>query len=146
MARNFSRRRPQQLLVALAFHFGQARGDLIGDGFDGFDRRAMGAAFRLRHDGVDQLELQQVLGGDLQRRGGLLRLVGAAPQDRGAAFRRDHRIDRMLQHIDAVGGGDGDGAARHAFADDGGDEGRLQRQPGLDRTRDGFGLAALLRR
>ena len=52
----------------------------------------------------------------------------------------------MFQHINSVGGGDGDGAARAAFADHGGDERRLHVEACLDGTGDGFGLAALFRR
>jgi pilus assembly protein Flp/PilA len=51
----------------------------------------------------------------LHRLGGVGGLVGGAPQDRGAAFGRDHRIDRMLEHQHPVGGGDRDRAARAAL-------------------------------
>ena len=64
----------QQLLAGDAFHLLQALFDLFGDRIDGLDRGAMGAAHRLRHDAVDDLELQQILGGDLERRGGFLRV------------------------------------------------------------------------
>ena len=50
----------------------------------------------------------------------------------------------MLQHIDAVGGGDRDGAAGAAFADDDRDRRHLERQAGGGRARDGLGLASLL--
>ena len=50
----------------------------------------------------------------------------------------------MLQHQHPAGGGDGDGAARSAFARDGGDRRRAQRQTALGRAGDGLGLAALL--
>ena len=49
--------RPDQLLAAHAVQFGKALGDLIAHRLDGFRGRAMGAAFRLRHDGVDQFQL-----------------------------------------------------------------------------------------
>ena len=48
----------------------------------------------------------------------------------------------MLQHIDAVRHRDAERAARHALADDGGDERHLQRQALFGRARDGFGLPA----
>src|SRR3546814_6868888 len=78
----------------------------------------MGAAQRLRNDVVDDTEAQQVLGRQAQSLGRLLRLLAGAPENRGAAFWRDHRVDRVLQHVDAVGGGQGDGAAGAALADD----------------------------
>ncbi len=60
--------------------------------------------------------------------------AGVAPQDRGAAFRRDHRIDRVLQHQHGIAGGERDRAARAAFADDRGDE-RHPRGRGRSRSR-----------
>ena len=83
-------------------------------------------------------------GGDLHVGRGVLRLGGVAPQDRGRAFRRDHAVDRVLQHQHAVGGGDRDGAARAAFADDDRDVGHAELEAGFGRARDGLGLAALL--
>ena len=53
---------------------------------------------RFGNDRVDDLESQAILRRDLHRGGGVLRLFGLAPEDRGATFRRDHRIDRMLEH------------------------------------------------
>ena len=50
----------------------------------------------------------------------------------------------MLQHQHAVGGGDRDGAARAALADDDRDIGHAEREAGLGRAGDGLGLAALL--
>ena len=105
----------------------------------------MRAAQRLGNDPVDDAERLQVPGRDLHRFGRVGRLVGGAPQDRRAAFRRNHRIDRMLEHQHAVGGGDRDRAAGPAFADHGGDHRHAQRQALLGRAGDRFGLAALLR-
>ena len=105
---------------------------------------AMRAAHGLGDDLVDQPMPEQVLGRQLQGLGRDRRLVAAAPQDRGAALGRDHRVDRVLEHQDTVGGRQGDRPARAALADDGGDDGHLQRQADLDGARDGLGLAALL--
>ena len=91
------------------------------------------------------LRCSKILRGDLHRRRRVGGLLGFVPQDGRAAFRRYHRIDRMLEHVHFVGRGDGDRPARSAFADDGGDEGRVQRETGLRRTRDRFGLSALFR-
>ena len=71
-------------------------------------------------------------------------LRGVAPQDRGRALRRDHAVDRVLQHQHAVGGRDRDGAARAAFAEDHRDVRHAEIEAGLGRARDRFGLAALL--
>ena len=49
-----------------------------------------------------------------------------------------------FQHIDAVGGGDGDGATGAAFADDDRDRRHLEPQTRRDRAGDGLGLAAFL--
>ena len=98
----------------------------------------------LGDDAVDDAEGEQVLGGQAQSLGGLLHLLGVLPEDRGAALGRDHRVDRMLEHGDAVGGGEGDGAAGAALADDDGDERHADLQALLGRAGDRLGLAALL--
>jgi len=105
----------------------------------------VGATHGLRHDLIDHAELVQVLGRQLQGLGRrLATLLGAAPEDRGAALGRDHGIDGVLQHQHAVGGRQRDGAARAAFADDGGDQRDPELQAGLDAARDRLGLAARL--
>ncbi len=88
---------------------------------------------------------QQILGGQLQRLGGDRRLRLIAPQDRCAALRRDHRIDRVLQHQDPVAGRQRDRAAGSALTDDRRDDRHRRFQAGLDRAGDGLGLAARLR-
>ena len=118
--------------------------DGLADRLDRLALVALGPAQRLGHDLVDDAQLDQILGGQLERLGGLLGLLAAAPQDRGAALRRDHRIDRVLQHDHLVGGRDRDRAARAALADDRADERHLESQAGLDGARDRRGLAALL--
>ena len=104
----------------------------------------MGAAGRLGDDEVDHAKAQEILGGDLLRRGHVLRLGGIAEQDGSTGFGRDHRIDGVFQHQDAVGDSDGDGAARAALADDDGDVGNAQFKALLGGAGDRFGLAALL--
>src|SRR5688572_3240146 len=59
-------------------------------------RIAVRAAERLGNDLVDQAERLQAVRGDAERLGRLGRHLGAAPQDRGAAFGRDHRVGRVL--------------------------------------------------
>jgi hypothetical protein len=71
----------------------------------------VGAPLGLGHDPVDDAELEAVRGIGLERRCSLFGLGGVTPENRGAAFRRDHRIDAVLLHEDAIGNGDGDRAA-----------------------------------
>src|SRR3546814_13120821 len=54
----------------------------------GLFRITVGAADRLAHQLVDQAQLQQSLCGQAQLLGGVARLGGVLPQDRGAAFGR----------------------------------------------------------
>jgi hypothetical protein len=104
----------------------------------------MGASHRLGDDPVDDSERLQILSRHPHRLGGVGGLFGRAPQDRGAAFGRDDGVDAVLEHQDPVGGGDGDGAARAPFPDDGGDHRHAEREAGLGRAGDRFRLAALL--
>src|SRR5689334_25055953 len=104
----------------------------------------MRAAERLGNDLVYDPEVLEIGSRQLQRLRGLLRIARAAPQDRCAAFGRDHRIDRMFEHDDVVRGGERYGPAAAPFADDGGNERRLYLEARFDRARDGFGLAARL--
>src|SRR6202040_1617489 len=80
---------------------------------------------------------------DLHARRGVLGLGGIAPKNRGGAFGRDHAVDGVLQHDHAIGGGDGDGAAGAAFADDRRHVGDADVEAHFGRARDRLGLAAL---
>ncbi|GJE72516.1 hypothetical protein CHKEEEPN_4073 [Methylorubrum podarium] len=104
----------------------------------------MGAAGGFRDDRVDDAEPQQILRGDLHGGRGIVRAALVAPQDRGGALRRDDAVDGVFQHQHRVGGGDRDGAARAALADDDGDVRHAEREAGFRGAGDGFGLAALL--
>src|SRR5215217_405488 len=66
----------------------------------------------LGHDGVDDAQLQAMRCVGLERLRGLARLRRVAPEDRSAALRRDHGVDRVLLHQHPVGGGDRNRAAR----------------------------------
>ena len=107
-------------------------------------RVAVSAADRLFQDGVDDAEPGQVLRRDLHVGRGFLRLGRIAPQDRGGGFRRDHAVDRVFQHQHPIGSGDGDGAARTAFADDDGDVRHPKRQASVGGTGDRLGLTTFL--
>src|SRR5262245_51121554 len=82
-------------------------------------RIAMRAAERFADDLVDETKFGKTRRGEAERLGGVLGLLGALPEDRRAAFGRDHRIRRVLQHVRAVADADRERAARAAFADNG---------------------------
>src|SRR5262249_29044000 len=85
--------------------------------------RAVG---RLGDDRVDDTQFVTVNRVGLERRGGLLGFGRIAPEDRGAALGRDHRVDRVLLHQHTIGDGDRDGASGAALADDAGHDRRPQ--------------------
>src|SRR6185369_5987940 len=60
-------------------------------------------------------------------------------------LRRNDRIDRVLEHQHAVGGGDRHRTAGAALTDDDCDHRHLQREALFGRAGDGFGLSPLLR-
>ena len=144
MSRNFLRRALRSSAGFLPSSSPRSSPMRGADAGDRLGLVALGAAARLGDDAVDDAEGEQILGGQAQRLGRLLHLLGVLPQDRGAALGRDHRVDRMLEHGDAVGGGEGDRAARAALADDDRDDRHADLQALLGRARDRLGLAALL--
>src|SRR5687768_6119958 len=82
---------------------------------DGLHRRlmvAVRAAGRLGYDAVHQSEGFQAGRGNGKRLGRFLGVIGALPQDRGAAFGRDHRVGRILQHENGIPNGNGQSSAR----------------------------------
>src|SRR5438093_669593 len=97
----------------------------------------------LRDDRVDHAEAQEIGRGDPHRLGGLGRLGGVAPQDRGASFGRDHRVDRVLEHQHPVAHPDRQGAAAAALARHHREDRHPQRRHLLEIARDRLGLAAL---
>ena len=72
-------------------------------------RVVLGPALRLLDDQIDDAQGDLVHGRHLHRRRGRRRLVGVAPQDRGAALGRDDRVDRVLEGDDHVADGDREG-------------------------------------
>src|SRR5256714_9978033 len=74
----------------------------------GFDRGGgrlvigMSAARRLPYERVGDARFQEVRTGELHGDGRPLGLGRAAPQDRGAAFGRDHRVRRVLEREDDI--------------------------------------------
>src|ERR1700754_2074289 len=99
---------------------------------DGFEtnrhglRIAMRTAQRLTHDLVDQAVLEQARRRETHDVGGILGLVGALPEDGSAAFRRDDRVGRVLQHERAVAHADSQRAAGTTFTGNGADDRHAQ--------------------
>ena len=87
---------------------------------------------------------REVGGGDLHRRGRLFGPPGVAPEDRRAALGRDHRVDRVLEHVHAVADGDGQRAAAAALAGHVDDDRRRQARHLAQVVGDRLGLPALL--
>ncbi len=104
----------------------------------------MGAARDLGDHLVDDPQLDQILGGHLHGLSGLAILRRVAPEDRRAAFRADHRVDRELQHVDAVADAERQRPAAAAFAGDGHDDRHGQLGHLAQVVGDGLGLAPLL--
>src|SRR5574338_501759 len=73
------------------------------------------AAQRLGHDFVDDVEFQQIRGGDLQRLGGFDLAVCVAPENSRAPLGRDDAVDRKLLHQHAIADRDAKGAAAASF-------------------------------
>ncbi len=67
---------------------------------------AKAQGYRLDVVFVDETELPEPLRRDAHGLGRQLFLVGALPEDRGAALRRDHRVRGVLQHQHTVGDAD----------------------------------------
>src|SRR5436190_20681282 len=115
--------------------FTQRRGRRFGVG--------MRPARRLGDDLVDDAELQQVLGGDLEGLGGPLPLARVLPQDGRAAFGGDDGVHGVLEHQHAVGEPDGERAARAALTDHGRDNRGAERGHLYEIAGDRLGLTAL---
>ncbi len=105
----------------------------------------MRAAQRFADDLVDQTQGLQAVCGNAQRLCRIRRLVRTLPQDGGAAFRRNDRVSRILQHQHGIAHGNSQCAAGTAFADDGADDGHFQLGHHIQVLADSLGLTALFR-
>src|SRR2546429_671724 len=99
--------RPELAIPPLAALFAGQVGRVLQVALDRFrDRRGRALRVRvrpsrrLRNDLVDDAELLQVPGGQAESLGRLLLSGSVLPENGGAAFRRDDRIDRVLEHQD----------------------------------------------
>ena len=106
-------------------------------------RIAVGAPERFGEHAVDETQGGETVGRETERIGRAGGFGRVLPENRGAAFGRDHRIGRVLQHHHDVGDGDRERAARAAFPDHGGDDGNAQRRHFIEVAADRFGLTAL---
>ena len=71
-------------------------------------------------------------------------LVGALPENGGAALGRDDGVDAVLQHHEDVGHAERQCTARAPFADDDADDGHFKGRHFQQVAADGLGLATLL--
>ena len=87
----------------------------------------MDSLFWFSYDAIDDLELEHILRSGLEKAGhfsvsSLFFLSGffveTLYQNAGTAFGRDHRKDRIFQHVCAISDLEGECAAATAFADD----------------------------
>ena len=92
----------QQLREGEVGELGELVAEGFGDSLDDGMGVSMGAAERFRNHFIDNMEVDQVLRRHLQGGGGIGNFRWIIPQDGSAAFRRNHRIDTMLQHEDAI--------------------------------------------
>src|SRR5216117_2570006 len=97
-----------EFLGTLVGETAQSVGECLLQALGHGGRIAVRAAQRFVDDLVDQTESLQTTGGDAERFRRLRRPVGALPQDRGAAFRGNHRVSRVLKHHHEVADSDGE--------------------------------------
>jgi hypothetical protein len=122
----------------------ECRIDRVAHRLNGGCRIAMRAANRLQNNLVHQPQTPQIVRGQPQRFRRQRRLRGISPEDRRAAFRRNHGVNRVLQHQHPIAGGKGDRPARSTLADNGGDEWNGGFKTSFDRSGDRFRLAPRL--
>ena len=104
---------------------------------------AVGAADGFPDDLVDDLKLLDILRGQLERLGGLRPLGAVGPEDGGAPFGGDDRVDGEFQHQDPVSHGDGQRPAGAPLAGDNNDDGSPEPCHLAEVAGDGLGLAPL---
>jgi hypothetical protein len=105
---------------------------------------AVRSARRLVHDLVDEPERFQACCRDSERFGRVRREIGAFPEYGSAAFGRNDRIGRVLQHQRRVADGNRQRASGAAFADNRAHDRHAQIGHRIQVAADRFGLAALL--
>ena len=103
------------------------------------------AAFRLRHDFVNDAQLFQIFRRNLHGRGGGFRFRRIAPDDRSAPLRRNHRIETVFQNVNTIADGNGQGPARAALARHRDDHRHSQPRHLSKISRDRFALSAFFR-
>ena len=103
------RRHGLQLIQSAAKRIAQERGRCVGIGM-----RALG---RLRDDAIDQAEVQEVGRCQFERGGCLLGAGGVTLNNGGAAFRRNHAVNGVLEQIYPIADSQRERSAATAFAD-----------------------------
>ncbi|BAK10236.1 hypothetical protein PAJ_0156 [Pantoea ananatis AJ13355] len=116
----------EQFFGAEPFQIGQIGQQLLFQRLRHFDRMTMRPAQWLRDNRVNQLQLFQTRRGNTHRFGCQRRFIGAFPQNRGTAFRRDNRVSAVLQHVNFITHTNGQRTTGTAFTDDRTDHRHLQ--------------------
>src|SRR5215469_3210142 len=105
----------------------------------------MRSTVRFGDNFVDDAKFLEVVGHDLHGDGSGFRLGGVAPDDRRAAFGRNHGIKAVLENVDAIADGDRQCAAGTTLAGYGDDYRHGQARHLAKIAGDGLALTALLR-
>src|SRR5215471_7142966 len=100
----------------------QAGIEQVGGGFV----IAMSSALGLRDDVINASQFAQVRGRNAHSFGSEFLLRGIPPHNGGAAFGRDHGIDRVLHHQDAVRHSDRQRSSTSTYSNDRSDDGYFQ--------------------
>src|SRR5690606_24260096 len=105
------------LLEGLRLQLVQVAQNRIAHGFRHRLRVAVRATERLANHLIHDAQLRNALGAHAHRLGRKILLIGAAPENARAPLRRDHRIDAVLEHEQAIADADRQCAARAALPD-----------------------------
>jgi len=139
-------------VAPLAAFLGGQVGDLGQVPLDGLAERGGGSgrirvrpSRRLGHDLVDHVEARQVRRGQLERVGGVLLPGRVPPENRRAPLRRDHGVDRVLEHERAVPDPQSERSAGAPLPGDRDDDRNVEAGHLPEVHGDGLGLSALLR-
>ena len=131
-----------ELSRAHLIQFGEGGAEGGGEELGGGVPIFLSAAGGFWDDRVDELEIEQIAGGEAEGGGGEFCFAGVPPDDGGAGFGADDAVDGVFQHEDFVRDPEGEGTAGAAFADDDGDDGDAEAGHFPEVNGDRFSLAA----
>jgi hypothetical protein len=131
-----------ELSRAHLIQFGEGGAEGRGKELSGSAPIFLGTSGGFGDDRVDELEIEEIAGGEAEGCGGEFCFAGVPPDDGGAGFWADDAVDGIFQHEDSVGDAECEGTAGAAFADDDGDDGYAEAGHFPEVNGDGFSLAA----